>query len=204
MAGQEGDTLYVVAATYPQVEAASAEYDAVKALYRDTRTSHSFDASVVAKDEDGTVRILRMHEEPAHHGAVAGLGWGLAVGVVAVLFPPVGIGLVAAGVDGPAIGGVAGHVLGGMSRNDLKDLGEAVDAGRAGLVVVCEEDLVERVTAAVTSADRVLSRPTEMADGRLEEDMRRAEHVSHFPQQFSHPTTPSRPIRSARMSRRGT
>ena len=204
MARQEGDTLYVVAATYPQVNAAGADYEAVKALYREVHTSHAFDASVVAKDEDGTVRILRRHEEPTRHGAVAGLDWGLAVGVVAVLFPPVGIGLVAAGAEGPAIGGVAGHVLGAMSRNDLKELGEALDSGRAGLVVVCEEALVERALAAVTSADRAVSKPTDMADGRLEEDMRRAERVSHFPQQLTHTTTPSRPIRSARMSRRGT
>jgi uncharacterized membrane protein len=203
MARQEGDALNVVAATYEQVDAATADYEAVKALYRQVRTSHAFDASVVAKDEEGTVRILRRHEEPTRHGAVVGLDWGLAVGVAAVLFPPIGIGLVAAGAGGAAIGGVAGHVLGGMSRSDLKDLGEALDAGRAGLVVVCEEALVERVTAAVTSADRVVSKPTDMAADRLEEDMRKAERVSQVPQQPTR-TSPSRPIRAARMSRRGT
>ena len=107
-------------------------------------TSHDFDAAVIAKDEDGKVRIVKKHEQPTRHGAAVGLAWGLAAGVVAALFPPVGIGIAAAGGVGAAIGGVAGHASGGMSRSDLKDLGEALDAGQAGLVAVYEVNLPTR------------------------------------------------------------
>jgi hypothetical protein len=55
------------------------------------------------------------------------------VGVVAVLFPPVGIGIAGAGAAGAAIGGVAGHASGGMSRGDLKELGQTLDASQARL-----------------------------------------------------------------------
>jgi uncharacterized membrane protein len=48
---------------------------------REVRTSHVFDTSVIAKDEDGKVRIVVKPEEPTGHGAAVGLGWGLAVGV---------------------------------------------------------------------------------------------------------------------------
>ena len=121
MAKQEKDILYVVAAAYDDVDTAVSDYEAIKALYQEVKTSHDFDAAVLAKDEDGKVSIVKKHEQPTRHGAAVGLGWGLAVGVTAALFPPVGIGLATAGAGGAAIGAVAGHASGGMSRGDLKE-----------------------------------------------------------------------------------
>src|SRR6187200_2444838 len=143
MAKTDADTLYVAAAAYDDVDAAVADYEAVKALYRAVRSSHDFDAAVIAKTDDGKVSIVKKHEQPTRHGAAVGLGWGLAVGVTAMLFPPVGIGLAAAGAGGAAIGAVAGHASGGMSRGDLKELGETLDAGQAGLVAVYETNLAD-------------------------------------------------------------
>ena len=45
MAKQEKDTLYVIAAAYDDVDDAVADYEAVKRLYREVRTSHEFDAA---------------------------------------------------------------------------------------------------------------------------------------------------------------
>jgi uncharacterized membrane protein len=175
VAERENDTLYVIAAAYDDVAAAVRDYEGVKALYREVRTSHDFDASVIAKDPDGRVRIVRKHEQPTRHGAAVGLGWGLAVGVAAVLFPPVGIGMAAAaGAAGAAIGGVAGHVSGGMSRSDLTDLGETLDAGQAGLIAVYEFSLADQVAATITAAGRVVSKETGMAADRLAADVQRA------------------------------
>ena len=175
MAKQGNDTLYVIAAAYDDVDLAIADYEAVKALYREEKTSHDFDAAVIAKDEDGRVRIVKKHEQPTRHGAAVGLGWGLATGVVAALFPPIGIGIAAAGGAGAALGGVAGHASGGMSRGDLKDLGEALDAGQAGLIAVYETNLADQVAANIKAANRVISRETDMAADQLAEDMKQAE-----------------------------
>ena len=175
MAKQDEDTLYVVAATYDDVDAAVADYEAIKELYREVRTSHDFDAAVISKDAHGKVHIVKKHEQPTRHGAAVGLGWGLAVGVVAVLFPPVGIGIVGAGAAGAAIGGVAGHASGGVSRGDLKDLGEALDAGTAGLVAVYATNMADQIAANIKAADRVVSRATEMAADQLAADMKAAE-----------------------------
>jgi uncharacterized membrane protein len=175
VAQHEKDTLYVIAAAYDDVDEAVADYEAVKALYREVQTSHDFDASVIAKDPDGKVRIVKKHEQPTRHGAAVGLGWGLAVGVAAVLFPPVGIGIATAGATGAAIGGVAGHASKGMSRSDLKDLGETLDAGQAGLIAVYAANLADQVAANIKAANRVISRATDMAADQLAEDMRRAE-----------------------------
>jgi uncharacterized membrane protein len=178
VAKRENDTLFVIAGAYDDVDAAVADYEAIKALYHEVKTSHDFDASVIAKDADGKVRIVKKHEQPTRHGAAVGLGWGLAVGVAAVLFPPVGIGIAGAGATGAAIGGVAGHVSGGVSRKDLKDLGETLDAGQAGLIAVYETNLAEQVAASIKAANRVISRQTDMAADQLAADIERAEAES--------------------------
>jgi uncharacterized membrane protein len=178
MAKQEKDTLYVIAAAYDDVDRAVADYEAVKALYREVKTSHDFDAAVLAKDEDGKVRIVKKHEQPTRHGTAVGLGWGLAVGVTAALFPPVGIGLAAAGAGGAAIGAVAGHASGGMSRGDLKDLGDTLDAGQAGLVVVYETNLADQVAANIKAANRLISKATDMAADELAAEIKAAEKDS--------------------------
>jgi uncharacterized membrane protein len=180
VAREDKDTLYVIAAAYDDVDVAIADYEAVKALYREVRTSHEFDASVIAKDAEGKVRIVKKHEQPTRHGAAVGLGWGLAVGVAAALFPPIGIGIATAGAAGAAIGGVAGHASGGMSRGDLKDLGETLDAGQAGLIAVYAADLADQVAANIKAADRVVSRATAMAADELAADLRQAEADSQL------------------------
>src|SRR4029077_3173447 len=92
---------------------------------------------------------------PPGGGAPFGLGWGLAAGVAAALFPPVGIvGALALGAGGgAAIGAVTGHAHGGMSRGDLKDLGDTLDAGTAGLLVVYEANLAEQIAANIKAAN---------------------------------------------------
>jgi uncharacterized membrane protein len=178
MAKQDKDALYVIAAAYDDVDTAVADYEAVKALYREVKTSHDFDAAVVSKDEDGKVHIVKKHEQPTRHGAAVGLGWGLAVGVTAALFPPVGIGLAAAGAGGATIGAVAGHASDGMSRGDLKELGETLDAGQAGLVVVYETNLADQVAANIKAANRLISKATDMAADELAAEIKAAEKAA--------------------------
>ena len=42
-----------------------------------------------------------------------------------------------------------------MSRNDLKELGEGLDSGQAGLVVVAVSDIGSKVEAAMRRADKI-------------------------------------------------
>jgi uncharacterized membrane protein len=171
MAKQDKDVLYVLAAAYDDVDQAVADYEAVKALYRAVKTSNDFDASVIAKQADGKVKIVKKHEQPTRHGAAVGLGWGLAVGVASVLFPPVGIGVAAGAAGGAAIGGVAGHVSGGMSRGDLKDLGDTLDAGEAGLIVIYETNLADQIAANIKAAKKMVAKASEMDGDKLAADM---------------------------------
>ena len=175
MAKQEKDTLYVIAAAYDDVDDALADYEAVKRLYREVRTTHHYDAARGARDEQGNVQIVNKKEQPTRPARAGGLGWGLAVGVTAALFPPVGIGIAAAGASGAAIGAVAGHATGGMSRSDLKELGETLDAGQAGLVAVYETNLADQIAANIKAANRIVSKATDMAADQLAADLKAAE-----------------------------
>jgi len=169
------DTLYVLAAAYDDADAAITDYEAVKELYHEVKTSHDFDAAVIEKDGKGKVHIVKKHEQPTRHGAKVGLGWGVAAGVASVLFPPLGVGLVTGGAGGAAIGAVIGHASGGMKRGDLKELGDTLDIGSAGLIVVYETNLADQVAANIKAANRVVSKETDMAADRIAADMKEAE-----------------------------
>jgi hypothetical protein len=86
------------------------------------------------------------------------LGVGLATGALVALFPalaiPMATGALGGGAIGASVGAVAGHAAAGMSRSDLKSLGELLDTGTSGLLVVAAADVAGRVDAAITRAKK--------------------------------------------------
>jgi len=156
----EPDTLLVLAASYDNVADAEADYEAVKALYYEIKTSHEFDAAVIARDEDGKIEIVKKHEQPTRHGVAHGLGWGLAVGAVCAILPGIGLlgALTVGGGGGAAIGAVTGHMKGGMDNADLKALGDVLDQGQAGLIVVYATNMADQVAANIKAVNRVVSK----------------------------------------------
>lgn len=150
------DTYVVLANEYDNQTDALADYEAVRKLYTDLGIIDTYDAAVLTRSADGKVAIVKRVEEPTRQGGARGLLIGLAVGAAAALFPAItlGAGLVAGGAIGAGLGAIAGHVAGGMKRSDLKDLGELLDSGTSGLVVVAATDLESKVNAAITRAEK--------------------------------------------------
>jgi uncharacterized membrane protein len=177
------DALFLAAASYDDVDQAVNDYEAIKALYYEIKASDDFDAAVIAKDEKGKVKIVKKHEQPTRHGAAHGLGWGLAAGAVAALFPAIGIlgALAAGGSAGAAIGAVSGHVTGGMRRDDLKELGEVLDEGQAGLVVVYATNMADQIAANIKAANRIVAKATDMAADELAQEIKDAEAATAQP-----------------------
>ena len=171
------DSLFIAAASYASVDDAVTDYEAVKMLYHEIKASHDFDAAVIARDEHGKVHIVKKHEQPTRHGAAHGLGWGLAAGAVVALFPAVGIAgaLAVGGGAGATIGAVSGHVSGGMRRDDLKEVGEVLDEGQAGLIVAYATNMADQVAANIKAANRVVSKETDMAADELADEIKEAE-----------------------------
>jgi uncharacterized membrane protein len=155
----EIDTLFVLAASYDTKEAAEADYEAIKSLYREVKASHDFDAAVIERDDDGKVHVIKKHEQPTRHGAAKGIGWGLAVGAVAAIFPAFALGgaLAAGGTAGGVIGAVKGHMKGGMKDADLKSLGETLEQDRFGLIAVYATNMGDQVAANIKAVNRYVS-----------------------------------------------
>jgi uncharacterized membrane protein len=147
----EKDTLVVLGASYDSVSDAEVDYEAVKALYDNAGVGHDFDAAIVQRGEDGKVKVAKKHEESTRHGA-----WtGLAIGALAAILP--GVGLVAGAAVGAGIGAVTGHIKGGMSNDDLKQLGTVLEKGEAGLIVIYATNMADQVAASIKAEDRFVS-----------------------------------------------
>ena len=152
------DTFYAYLGVYDDLADALEDYEAVHVLHSEVGLVDAYDAAVVEKRDDGKVKIVKKHETPTRVGGVLGGGVGLATGLVIALFPAaaVGTGLVLGATAGGALlGSLAGHAAAGMSRHDLKEAGEQLDAGTAGLVVVAVADMQSKVERALKKAKKV-------------------------------------------------
>jgi uncharacterized membrane protein len=169
------DTFMAYVGVYADVADAEADYELVKDLHTQAGLLDAYDAAVLERRADGKVKIRKQHETPTRVGGILGGGVGLATGVVVALFPfaAVGGGLLAATAGGGAVlGAVAGHVVAGMSRSDLKELGEHLDAGQAGLVVVGVFDMGARIERAMHHAEKLETRELRADTAAIEADAR--------------------------------
>lgn len=167
------DTFVVFVGVYADKADAEADYDAVKALHVEAGLLDAYDAAVIVRRDDGKVKIEKKHETPTRVGGVMGGGVGLATGLVVALFPFAAIGgglLVGTTAGGALLGAVAGHAAAGMSRGDLKDLGEHLDKGQAGLIVVGVSDVGSKIEAAMKKAETVEQKELQADNDAIEAD----------------------------------
>ncbi len=123
--------VFLYAGDYENLDDAKADLEALKELHRE-HVVGTFDAAVITRTEDGKVKIVDKTEKPTQHGGWAGLAVGAAIGVI---FPP---SILVSGLVGAGAGALIGHLHGGMSRSDLKEVGEMLDESEAALIVVGE------------------------------------------------------------------
>src|SRR3954466_15465064 len=178
------DTLLAYVGLYDSVADAEADYQLVKDLHSEAGLIDAYDAAVVERREGGKTKIVKKHETPTRAGGVLGGGVGLATGLVVALFPfaAVGGGLLAGTAAGGAIlGAVAGHAAAGMSRHDLKELGEQLDEGTAGLVVVAVSDMGAKVERAMERAEKLQRKQLEADTAEIEADVADLERAAAGP-----------------------
>src|SRR6266700_4482922 len=154
------------------------DYQAVKDLHTKAGLIDACDAAVIERRAGGKVKITKKHETPTRAGGGLGAGAGLATGLVVALFPfaAIGGGLLAVTTGGGAVlGALAGHAAAGMSRKDLKELGEHLDAGQAGLVVVAVSDMETKIERAMKQARKVEARQLKADTAGIEADAKSAQ-----------------------------
>jgi uncharacterized membrane protein len=140
------DAVFIYIGTYPSAASARDDYAVVKDLHA-LGAVGTYDAAVITKDDAGKVHVNK-DEMATRHGAWGGAAVGAVVGI---LFPPAIIG---SAIVGAAVGGVGGHLWRGMSRADVKEFGEVIDAGQAALVIVGESKLEQAVNKAALKAEK--------------------------------------------------
>ncbi len=161
--------VFLFIGTYSNVQDAQSDYKAVKELHRQGIIG-TYDAAVVEKDAQDRVHVHK-HEKPTQHGA-----WtGIAVGAVVGLLTP--LSLLGAAIIGGAAGGLAGHLWRGMSRKDMKELGETLDEGQAALVVIGRSELAKRIEKATERAQKRIEKQLKVDSKELEKELEHASKV---------------------------
>ena len=160
------DTTFILVATYPDEAAAQDDYQVVKNAHAAGLVG-SYDAAVVTKDANGKVHENK-DETATRHGAWWGIAAGAAVGII---FPPA---VLASAAVGGVIGGVSGHLAKGMSRSEAKELGDFIDPGQAGLVIVGESKVEDAIKKAVTRAEKQTAKELDVHPKDLDKALQQA------------------------------
>ena len=149
----KADGVFIYIGTYPSEAAARQDYDVVKDLHA-LGAVGTYDAAVIRKDESGKVHVNK-DEMATRHG-----GWGGAAAgaVVGILFPP---SIIATAIVGGAIGAVSGHLWRGMSRADVKELGDMLDANEAALLIIGESTIEDAINKAQLKAEKHVAKELE-------------------------------------------
>ena len=145
------NSMFLYAGDYDSVDDAKADLGALKELHREHLVG-TYDAAVITKDEEGKVKIVDKTEKPTQHGGWAGLAVGAAISVI---FPP---SILVSGLVGAGAGALIGHLHGGMSRSDLKEIGEMLDESDAALIVVGEATIERAVEEATQRAKKQMKK----------------------------------------------
>jgi uncharacterized membrane protein len=136
--------LCITVAAYDDLTNAQTDWTLVEAA-GDANSVYISDAAMLGRDPDG--RVQNIHRQ-SHHGwgkgAVVGAVWGL-------VFPPALIGGALAGGVG---GGVIGRLNRSLDRGDLKDMGEAMDAGEVAIVAVTDAESVKTLQGLLTNTTK--------------------------------------------------
>ena len=160
------DGVFIYVGTYASEVDARTDYDLVKELHSQGAVG-TYDAGVITKDDAGKVHVNK-DETTTRHGAWGGAGVGALVGI---LFPP---SIIGSAIVGAAIGGVSGHLWKGMSRADVKEFGDVIDAGEAALVIVGESTVQAALEKATLKASKHVSKELEVDKHGIDEAVQSA------------------------------
>jgi uncharacterized membrane protein len=134
--------LCITVAAYDDLVGAQTDWATIEGA-ADGHALYISDGAMLERDADGMVTTI--HRQ-SHHGwgkgAVVGAVWGL-------LFPPA---LLAGAVAGGVGGGVVASLNRSLNRGDLKDLGEAMDAGEIAVVVATNPESVPSLQGMLENA----------------------------------------------------
>ena len=152
------DSCYVYGGAYADLADAQVDFDSVKSFY-DQGVITGYEAAVFTKEADGSVKIVNTETPRRAHGAI----WGALTGTVIGLVFPVTF-LVGAPIAAATAGGtIVANWSKSFGRDDIRKMGEALDPGASGVVVVASLSQALPVDRLLTRATSTTAHPIEDA-----------------------------------------
>ena len=160
-------SVHLCVGIYERLETAEEDYAGLNKLHHAGLVG-AYDAAVVVRDADGTVRVAERKKDTAR-GAWTGLGIGALAGL---LFPPA---LIGTALVGGVAGGLVGKAKESLSKADAEELGAALREHEVALAVVGDAALFERVEQVLAGATRRIAKELDLTKEDLGQVMQEAE-----------------------------
>ena len=155
----------LAAARYSTRDAAVEDFDMVWDAHRGGEFDHTA-VAVLTKDASGKLQVER-HDTTAKH-----LAWvGAALTVVA---PVAAAGVVA----GAGAGALVGHFHHNIPKKDVEAIGELLESGQSGLIVVAVNKIGTDIEPLLAGADKTVVVPTTWGDldAEMEKEIAKAQN----------------------------
>ncbi len=137
---------------YVALVAAYDKYDDAQAAFIKLREDRGMylhlTAATVRKDDHGRLHLhqrTKLGKEGAVYGAI-----GAAVG--AVIFAPIGVAVIPAIAVASGGLGAIGHFSGGLSRRELKNLGDLLEDGEGAVIAITTAEFADQVNTNLAGA----------------------------------------------------
>ena len=155
--------------------AAEQDYDAVRGMKHEGQIDH-LAIAIVVKDDDGELQIDR-HDSSAKHLAWGGGVLGAALTIVSAPLGIVFLGpLAVATAAWAGVGGLVGHFWKNIPKDLARRMGDLLESGDAGLVIVAVNPQGADIGALLANAvDKVVVDDVDDPEGALEEAFESAE-----------------------------
>lgn len=135
--------LELSAAIYESEEQARRILDVLQQMHKGSTITLA-DLAMVTKDADGKVRIKETREVSGLKGATRGA---IVTGIFGVIYPP---SLLVTATGGGIAGGLWGRLRDtGIKTGRLKDFGDTLEPGKAGVVALSQPEDVPEIEAAM-------------------------------------------------------
>jgi uncharacterized membrane protein len=159
------DPVHLYVGLYEDLEGAERDFDGLVTLHRQGLVA-AFDAAVVERGEDGDPRIV--HKKRTGHHILSGIGIGA---LLTVLTPFVAIPFAALGAG---TGALARHAEDSLPKSDAEELGEALVASEAAVVIASKKTEPWRLEQMLPGASRRVAKVLDVEHEDFAEALKQA------------------------------
>jgi len=146
---KDHDGVVMYFGSYNSLADAREDFEAIK-LLKSEKFIGDYESALFERTEQGDVKVIETDATERAWGAKAG---GVTGAVIGLIFPP---SILAMGAVGAGVGAIAGNLMRGIKRKDIKEIGEMLDEGQAGVILVGFTTIEEGMDRLMKRAAKVM------------------------------------------------